>query len=189
MDTSTFQALLLALDPNHDKAAGEYRRLHQRLVRFFSLHPVTDPYMLADEALDRLARRAAADPNEVIAPAAFLVGIARHMLQEEQRRRIRESKAVQEWASNTPTSSSVDEELLHRVEHCLGKMRKEQRELLLAYYRSTGHQKIEQHRELAAKLGVTLNALRNRLMRARRDLDDCVRRNGRDVSSAESTTR
>jgi DNA-directed RNA polymerase specialized sigma24 family protein len=145
--------------------------------------------MLADEALDRLARRVAADPNEVIAPAAFLVGVARHLLQEEERRRTRESKAIQEWASTTAGSSSADEELLRKIERCLGKMKKEQRELLLAYYRSTGRQKIEHHRELATKLGVTLNALRNRLMRARKELDDCVRRSGRDVSSAESTRR
>jgi DNA-directed RNA polymerase specialized sigma24 family protein len=122
-------------------------------------------------------------------PSAFLLGIARHLLQEEQRRRIRESKAVQEWASTTADSSSRDEDLLRKVEQCLGKLRKEQRELLLAYYRSTGRQKVEHHRELAAGLGVSLNALRNRLMRARKELDDCVRRSGRDVSNAESTRR
>jgi DNA-directed RNA polymerase specialized sigma24 family protein len=189
VDTATLQALLLTLDTHHDKAAQEYRRLHQRLVRFFSLHPVADPYALADEALDRLARRVAADPKDVITPSAFLLGIARHLLQEEQRRRIRESKAVQEWASTTADSSSTDEDLLRKVEQCLGKLRKEQRELLLAYYRSTGRQKVEHHRELAAGLGVSLNALRNRLMRARKELDDCVRRSGRDVSNAESTRR
>jgi DNA-directed RNA polymerase specialized sigma24 family protein len=189
VDAATFQALLLALDPNHDKAAQDYRRLHERLVRFFSLHPVADPYALADEALDRLARRVAADPNEVITPSAFLVGIARHLLQEEERRRIRESKAAQEWAPVVADSSSEDEDLHRRLERCLNTMRKEQRELLIEYYRSTGRQKIEHHRELAAKLGITLNALRNRLMRARKELDDCVRRSRRDVSSTESTRR
>lgn len=189
MDAAAFQALLLALDTNDDNAAQEYRRLHQRVVRLFSLHAVTDPYALADEALDRLARRLAADPKEVIAPAAFLVGIARHLVQEEERRRIRESKAVQEWTSITATSSSADEELLRKVEQCLGKMSREQRELLLAYYRSTGRQKIEHHRELATRLGISLNALRNRLLRARKELDDCVRRADRDVSGAEGTRR
>lgn len=187
MDAPTFQTLLLRLDPDHDKAAHEYRRLHQRLVRFFILHPVRDPYVLADEALDRLARRVVANPDEVIAPAAFLIGIARHLLQEEERHRIRENQAFQDWASIP--RRSTDEELLRRVEQCVAKMKQDSRELLLAYYRSTGRQKIEHHRELAAKLGVTLNALRNRLMRARRELDDCLHRSGGDVSATERTRR
>jgi DNA-directed RNA polymerase specialized sigma24 family protein len=65
-------------------------------------------------------------------------------------------------------------------------MKKEQRDLLLAYYRSTGRAKIEHHRELAAGLGLTVNALRNRLMRARMELDTCVRPR-RDVSGSRNT--
>lgn len=186
MQVEIFHALLQALDTDSDKAGQEYRRLHQRLVRFFSLHPVTDPYNLADEAMDRLGRRIAAAPADVESPSAFLFGIARHLLQEDRRRQTREGELASEWTSALGRSDSPDQAVLDRVEQCLARMKKEQRDLLLAYYRSTGRAKIEHHRELAAGLGLTVNALRNRLMRARMELDTCVRPR-RDVSGSRNT--
>lgn len=186
MQVEAFQALLRAFDADPDKAGQQYRRLHQRLVRFFSLHPVTDPYFLADEAMDRLARRIAASPADVESPSAFVFGIARHVLQEDRRLHLREGEIASEWTSKIARSSAADDALLTRIEHCLAMMKKEQRDLLLAYYRSSGREKIEHHRELAASLGLTLNALRNRLMRARKELDNCVRQ-GRDVSTPGDT--
>jgi DNA-directed RNA polymerase specialized sigma24 family protein len=189
LESDAFQALLRSLDSDPEQAAAEYRRLHQRLVRFFLLQPVTDPYRLADEALDRLARRIEASPDEIQSPASFLFGIAHHLRQEEERRERRESAAVAEWASHLGSSSAADEKSLQQVERCLSKMKKEQRDLLLSYYRSTGKEKIEHHRQLAADFGITVNALRNRLMRARRELDSCVRGKDGDVSARRSTVK
>jgi DNA-directed RNA polymerase specialized sigma24 family protein len=188
LQVEIFHALLQALDADPEKAGQEYRRLHQRLVRFFSLHPVTDPYNLADEAMDRLGRRIATSAAGVDSPGAFLFGIARHVLQEDGRHRLREGEIASEWTAELGRPAPPDEELIEQVERCLGKMKKEQRELLLAYYRATGRAKIEHHRELAAGLGLTLNALRNRLMRARRELDNCVRQS-RDVSGSRDTRK
>jgi DNA-directed RNA polymerase specialized sigma24 family protein len=189
LENDTFQALLRSLDADQKQAAAEYRRLHQRLVRFFNLQPVADPHRLADEALDRLARRVSASPNEIKSPAGFLFGIAHHLLQEAERRERRESAAANEWASRAGHSSDADIEALESVERCLSKMKAEQRDLLLSYYRSTGKEKIEHHQKLAADFGISVNALRNRLMRARRELDTCVRGRHGDVSARGSTTR
>lgn len=189
LQKDTFQALLRSLDADQGKAAAEYQRLHQRLIRFFSLKPVADPYSLADEALDRLARRVSASPNEIISPARFLLGIAHHLLQEEDRRERRESAVEYEWSSQVASSSAADQKSLEMVEHCLSKMEKGTRDLLLSYYRSTGKEKIEHHRQLAADFGITVNALRNRLMRARRELSTCVRGPHGDVSGRGSTIR
>jgi DNA-directed RNA polymerase specialized sigma24 family protein len=185
----TFQALLSALHIDEYKAAEEYRRLHERLVRLFTLNRVGDPQALADEAMDRLARRIAEECGRIESPSAFLSGIARHLLQEEERRRIRERETVKEWASQLAAKRGTDEELMQRIEECLNRMKPEQQELLRGYYRETGGEKIEHHRQLAAERGVTLNALRNRLMRARRELDECVRRRLSDVSGEGNTKR
>lgn len=49
--------LLELLGPNQDQAAIEYRRLHQRLSRFFEWNGADDPMALAVEAIDRLGKR------------------------------------------------------------------------------------------------------------------------------------
>jgi DNA-directed RNA polymerase specialized sigma24 family protein len=161
-------------------------------VRLFTLNRVVDPQALADEAMDRLARRVAEAPGIIESPSAFVLGIARHLLQEDERRRIREREAANEWASQITAQSGATEELeelMEIVEECLSGMKLEQQELLRGYYGEIGRGKIEHHRQLAAQQGLTLNALRNRLMRARRELDECVRRRLRDVSDDGSTKR
>lgn len=189
MHEENFRALLLALHPDEHKAAEEYRRLHERSVRLFTLNRVADPHALADEALDRLARRVAEERIKVDSPAAFLQGIARHLLQEEHRRRTRDREAAEEWTSHRTAPNETDDELMESVEACLGRMSSDQQELLRNYYRDSGRDKIEHHRKLAADRGLSLNALRNQIMRARKKLDDCVRRRLSDVSSRKDTKR
>jgi len=187
VQSADFQALLFALHAEESKAAEEYRRLHERLVRLFTLNRVADPHALADEAMDRLARRISELGDRIESPSAFLSGIARHLLQEEERRRTRERQMANEWTSQRVVQSATDEEFMESVDECLTRMKSDQQELLRDYYRETGREKIEHHRQLAAERGLTLNALRNRLMRARRELDDCVRKRLRDVSGEGNT--
>ena len=66
-------------------------------------------------------------------------------------------------------------------------MREDQREILRSYYQWTGRQKIEHHRQLAEKLGLTMNAMRNRLMRARAQLDKCIHKRCSDVFGRTDT--
>lgn len=187
MQQEHFKALLQVLGPEDAVAADRYRQLHQRLVRFFSLHPVSDPYILADQAMDRLARRASTAAAEIQSPASFLFGIARLLLFEEQRRQRNEEKAVDHWKLLTEQPSSADADLLAEVELCLNRLKPEQRALILEYYGAAGREKIHHHRAMAERLGLSLNALRNRLLRARKDLDHCVRRRNRDIPASKDT--
>jgi len=183
----SLQALLSALHTSEREAAEEYSLLHKRLVRLFTLNRVSDPQALADEAMDRLAQRIAQEHAAIQSPAAFLSGIARHLLQEEGRRQVRERETAHEWASQTPVHDERNEELLSAIEAGLSRMKPDQRDLLRRYYSATGKEKIEHHRQLAEERGLTLNALRNRLMRARRELDRCMRELLGDVSGKENT--
>ncbi len=176
--------LLQALDPDPDRAALVYRQIQQRLIRFFRLNAAGDPESLADQALDRLAQRIAAQPGQVASPQAFALGIARHLLLEDARRQQRDAQAAAEWTALASPSGHDDprrELLLQAIEECMSHMREDQRSLLHVYYQATGRQKIEHHQQLARSLGLNLNALRNRLMRARTQLDRCVRTRCSDV--------
>jgi DNA-directed RNA polymerase specialized sigma24 family protein len=178
MRREAFSKLLDVLGPSEEAAAIEYRKLHQRLSRFFEWNGVRDPDALADEAIDRLGRRIAEENARATVrnPGAFALGIARLLLQEEARRQQRETQAGKHWGLHDAASSTEAEEMDRALQHCLAKLPPERRALIENYYASCKLKKSELHRELANDLGLTVNALRNRALRTRQDLEACMRR-------------
>jgi DNA-directed RNA polymerase specialized sigma24 family protein len=180
MHKETFKQLLNLLGSDEARAAVEYQNLHQRLARFFDWNNAQDPMALADEALDRLAKRAAEpDMSEGVRNvSAFALGIARHLLQEEARRQLKMTEINQHWRSMelARPREFESEAVEDALEHCLEKLRPERRRLIEAYYSYSGAEKIKMHQQLAEAEGLSLNALRNRTLRARQELEACIRR-------------
>jgi DNA-directed RNA polymerase specialized sigma24 family protein len=180
LQKETLKELLALLHSEETQAAVEYQNLHQRLSRFFEWNNAQDPAALADEALDRLAKRAAESSMEegVRNVSAFALGVARHLLQEEARRQLKMVEISRHWEamesarSQEPESEVLDEAL----QLCLGKMKPERRRLIEAYYSFSGSEKIKMHQQLAAAEGLSLNALRNRALRTRQELETCIRK-------------
>jgi DNA-directed RNA polymerase specialized sigma24 family protein len=175
----TLKELLGLLHPDEAQAAVEYQNLHQRLARFFAWNNAQDPTALADEALDRLAKRAAESTlNEGVRNvSAFALGVARHLLQEEARRQLKMVEISRHWQAmeSARTREPEAEALEDALQHCLGKMKPERRRLVEAYYSYSGSEKIKTHQQLAEAEGLSLNALRNRALRARQELETCIR--------------
>jgi DNA-directed RNA polymerase specialized sigma24 family protein len=61
------------------------------------------------------------------------------------------------------------------LEHCLRRLQPDRRTLIERYYTFGDRKKAEIHETLAKELGVTAHALRNRALRARQDLEECMR--------------
>ena len=178
MNREVLDKVLCLLDPDKEQAALEYARLHERLTRFFEWNNANDPRALADEALDRLGRRGLSADAEtgVRSASSFALGIARYLLQEERRRQSRDAEARRSWAAATGESSSAElEKMDEAMQRSLAKMKPDNRKLLEAYYRHTASQKIKAHRNLASQYGLSLNALRNRVFRLRKELESSVR--------------
>ena len=191
MQENSLEALLALLGAGSKDAGAAYRELHLRLVRLFRLQSDSDPEALADEAMDRLGKIAVrtntAGARQIDSPVALALGIARHLLQEDQRRQMRETATARDWVGSRVQESKAEAEILEAISTCLATMPAGKRDLLTTYYEWRGERKIEHHRNLAEKLGLTLNALRNRLMRARQELDACVRNRLRDESGKTYT--
>lgn len=171
--------ILDVLGPGEEAAALEYRRLHQRLSRLFEWNGAEDPTALADEAMDRLARRALEqDAHEPIQnPAAFALKIARFLLLEESRRQQKKLEALRLWNVQHRESVPTEAELIDAaLQQCLAKLQPERRSLIEQYYLHSGKDKAVFHRKLADELGLTVNALRNRALRARQELEACLRK-------------
>lgn len=174
MEKAQFEALLARLDADKDRAALLYEELRQRLIRYFRWERSAAPEDQTDEVLNRVARKLA-EGEEVEGVERFAAGVARVLMRESLTRLRRRELAVKKMVlpDREPT---VDPEALACLETCLAKLGPDQASLILRYYAGSGSAHIVVRREMAEELGLEINALRNRALRIRERLEDCVRR-------------
>jgi DNA-directed RNA polymerase specialized sigma24 family protein len=161
--------------------------MRRRLARYFDRRNCPSPDDLADETLNRVARKLE-EKGEIVgaSPAHYCYIVAKFVFLEFGRR----SEHNQTSLDDNPGTSRVmaglavpsrpDEDALAKeklfdcLERCLGKLQPEDRELILDYYRGEQRAKIERRSILAARLGLTTNALSIRACRLRSRLEICV---------------
>ena len=167
---AALEQLLNALDSNRETAAHKYEALRRKLIDLFAWERRETPEDLADDTLNRLARRVlegVAIPN----PDRYAFGIARLVLLEDARsRRNREGSLRDLRHVSRPDAET---ETLAWLRQCLELLPAPSRELIERYYS-------EDRESLAHVRGLSLNALRNRALRIREQLQECVSRK-RDV--------
>ena len=172
-----FGALLARLGNDAAGAGPAYEALRRRLGLFFRLHVPAEAEALADTVLDRLARRL--DEGVAVDDVRlYALGIARHVLAETRSRQQQRDLALADPTfveTQAGSDAFIDADLLPALRRCLKRLGKDDSALILAYYDGDGTQRIARRRSLAASLGVSLNALRNRALRARGQLEGCMR--------------
>ncbi len=169
------EALLAHLGPDRNKAGEKYEEIRRRLVRLFEWRGCPSPEDLTDETINRVARRMAEGVELRSAdPYGYFCGVAHLVYKEVLRRANRERTAFESdaWLPE-PAEEPVDDERLDALQQCLEKVPPEQRHLVLVYHR--GENNIRGRKDLSEQLGIPMNALRIRVHRIRRKLEDCVR--------------
>lgn len=179
--------LLEWLDDGVDSNGESYLELRRRLVTYFDRRNRRNADELADETFNRIGRTLA--DGETIAttpPARYCYVVARFVLLEDFRRDVKQIQLDE----SRGTSSSVirmlslvgrDEEAEHRehrlgcLDRCLGTLTAERRDLAIDYYRDARREKIDRRRQIAERLGISMNALAIRASRIRDALERCVR--------------
>jgi DNA-directed RNA polymerase specialized sigma24 family protein len=187
LTADAFRQLLKWLDEGADSGGEKYLEMRRRLVSFFDRKNCLAPDDLADETLNRVARRLQEEGAITnTTPAHYLYIVARFVFLEYLRRS--ETDAVSLDSTSQPGAPSVrvtpnfdlqvsreeNERLLDCLERCLDRLEPENRELILHYYRGEQRAKIENRRGLAEQLGLTINALSIRACRVRGRLEACV---------------
>ena len=179
-----FDRLLSLFDEDRERAGVKYELAHRRLKEFFEAGGSESPAEDADEALNRVARKAAAG-EQILDVNKYIFGVARLLLMESRRRRVASPVSLEGAAP--PAAPSVEEAREEEVwraererrfecfEACLERLGPQDRAFILDYYREEKGAKVEGRKRQAAELGVTLNALRLRAARARRLLERCTR--------------
>lgn len=176
---SAFRQFLDWIDEGADTGGQRYLEIRRRLVLYFDRKDCPSPDELADETLNRVARRL--EEEGMISsdsPAHYCYIVARFVFLESLRTQRRQESLHDRFAS-IPDSNEETEEAEHRsncLERCMQKLETEERLLIINYYKGEQRAKIEKRRAMAAKLRVTMNALSIRACRIRNKLEGCMRK-------------
>jgi DNA-directed RNA polymerase specialized sigma24 family protein len=177
-----FDAFLSRLHPDREQAGDRYEALRRKLTRLFAWRGCANPEELADETLDRAARRLAEGAELTTDLPGYVHGVAMRVVQEERRRarpagpdldRVARVRSAPEAASEA--DEAVHERRLACLQECLRTLPPEGAELIRAYHPAVESDRIRARHALAEKLGLTANALRIRVFRLRAALDACIR--------------
>jgi DNA-directed RNA polymerase specialized sigma24 family protein len=176
LSSTALDRLLSRLDPHRETAGVKYEHLRRALLRFFRHHGETDPQLLADDTLDRLARRLE-DGLTIEDVPTFAHGVAR-LVRLERRRAASASPIALDPAvcARLPAPADGADDALGRCfSACLDRLPDAERRLIVGYYTGAGREKVDGRVQLARELGLSQNALRHRIQRLRERLKACAR--------------
>src|SRR5215203_855668 len=182
-DETAFHRLLEWLDQGSDSEGQRYVEIRERLVLYFARRNCPGPEDLADETLNRVARRLKEQGTiDDILPAQYCYGVARFVMLEALRQMHREATGIahehrSEFSSRPEREDGTAERerTMDCLEECLAAHTAADRELILAYYRTDAGTARAQRKRLAERLGLTANSLAIRAWRLRQRLERCVR--------------
>jgi DNA-directed RNA polymerase specialized sigma24 family protein len=176
----SFRDLLIWLDGGDDSRGERYLEMRRRLARYFERKRCELPDALADETLNRVARRLAEEGTIHGVPAQYCYIVAKFVLHEywrdAARRRDVAERQLREAATirRRPDNADASQLLLSCLDRCLATLSDSERVLIVDYYQGERRQRIEQRKQLAGRLGVSANALMIRASRIRLRLEQCV---------------
>lgn len=159
---SAFNELLNWFAPDPEAAGQQYELIRQKLITLFRYRACVFPDELADETINRVARKLPQIKyNYVGSPANYFYGVAKRVYLEYIR-----AKPVRKLLPAPYIEEDV-EVLFQRLDYALSRLEQADRELILSYYQGDGRSKIAQRKILADQLGVNLSTLRTRIHRIR----------------------
>jgi DNA-directed RNA polymerase specialized sigma24 family protein len=181
---ASFRRLLTWLDGGVESGGESYLEIRRRLSAFFDRRNCHFPDDLADETLNRVARRLEEEGSIIAGPPARYCYVVAKFVFLEYVRDVRrqggpevavEARDLERRVSAPLEDAGSAEKRLSCLDRCLASIPPEDRELILAYYGRGEGRNADRRRDLAARLGLTANALAIRACRIRDTLERCVR--------------
>ena len=170
LTSDAFESLLAALDPDREQAAVAYEQLRHRVTGLLRWWRAARPEELADETLDRVARKLS--EGVTIGEGSFgayVRGVGRLVFYESTREPHPAPVTVEPVSIDPPETVEAAAECLDR---CLALLSEPDRTILLRYYDAGKAADIR--RVLAREAGVSPTALRVRTHRLRVQVERCV---------------
>lgn len=164
-----FDRLLNWLDSDATRAGQIYEQIRWRLIAILASRGCTLPEELADEIIDRVARRVADIQETYVGDKAiYFLGVMNNVHHEYLRR----PQAPRLIERNDDVE--VKEETYLCLDNCLDKLAPHARQLIERYYAGSKRAKIDARKLIARELGINATTLRLRALRIREKLQTCI---------------
>jgi RNA polymerase sigma factor (sigma-70 family) len=174
-----FDRLLAWLDPDREEAGRKYERIRSNLIKGFTRHGCTTPEDLADETINRVAKKLPEiELTYVGEPTPYFYAVAYNIYREFLRRPELVPLPQIELPSPAPPPDELAGEIdpvLACLRRCIRYLNQREQEVVVKYYRGETRIKIRLRQELALHLGISLPALRLLAQRARKKLKKLIR--------------
>jgi RNA polymerase sigma factor (sigma-70 family) len=173
-----FEKLLNWLSDDRETAGEKYALIRDRLVRIFYARGSHQADDLADETIDRVAKKIDTIYDSYEGdPALYFYAVARNVFLESTRAP-RAAELTDNIYHTEPDDAEAEVENDDRyhecLEKCLQKLDPAQREFIIGYYSDSKRAKVERRKSIAAELGISDKALRIRAFRLRENLRKCI---------------
>jgi DNA-directed RNA polymerase specialized sigma24 family protein len=170
LEPADFDRLLRWFDSDPDRAGQLYESIRWRLIAVLASRGCYIPEELADDVIDRVARRV----KDIEATysgdkAIYFLGVMNNVHHEYLRR-----PPVPRLVSAGNDQVEVREQTHVCLDRCLAKLSPHAREIIQQYYAEDKQAKISLRKRIAARFGVTGSNLRLRALRIRTKLQTCI---------------
>lgn len=177
-----FARFLARLDSDVERAADGYEVLRRKLVKLFERKKCLAPEDLADETLDRVAKKL--EKEEIRDITSFAHGVALLVFMEFRRTHGKLSSIHDRYETEDSLAGDRDPETrivtgmqgaqdLGCLRKCLRRLPLADHQFILDYYQGEKQVRIKQRRDLARKRGISIAALRTEANGIRDKLKKC----------------
>jgi DNA-directed RNA polymerase specialized sigma24 family protein len=176
LTSDSFAKLLGALSADVAEAGRLYTKLQASLVNYFELKGLSEPEQAADETIDRIPERINQKTGkEEVRFIAF--SVAKFVFLEKIRKEKKRVNAADGFYAKTDAEqSSGEKDEFEPLRECFKSLYEHERDLLLNYFADLPAEELSEHRQkFADREEIDLNAVRNRVSRLRKRLEDCLK--------------
>lgn len=165
-----FDRLLTWLDSDPERAGAIYEKIRWRLIAILASRGCRVPEELADETIDRVARRVAdIEATYVGDKTIYFLGVLNNVHHEYLKRPI-----ILQSAQMIADDPDKKEQMHVCLERCLEKLSSNSRTLIENYYSAEKQARIDLRKRLAQQFGISVSVLRLRTLRVRQKLQGCI---------------
>ncbi len=167
-----FERLLDWLDLDRETAGNHYENIRSELIGRFRAHGCATPEDLADETINRVARKLREiGPAYIGDRRPYFYRVAHYVHLEYLRGKVEVIEIADDIAT-TPRDNIEPE--FACLDRCLSCLPDQNREIIVTYYQGERRKKIELRKHLAASLQIELPMLRLKAQRIRQKLKRCI---------------
>jgi DNA-directed RNA polymerase specialized sigma24 family protein len=165
INEESFNNLLARLEPDLSDSTARYKKLRLKLTKFFQWKRCDDPEGLADETVARIIKNTI-EGKEIYAdnPYVYIFAVAKYVFNEYVRKEIKNKELLGNFSEPQIVSSDWED---CRIQ-CLQKLPPGNLQFLNEYFLGE-----KSSQELADELKISINALRIKIYRLKKDLEAC----------------